>query len=260
MYHVYRVFEKGGVMTALGEYVAEANSKPAPASRKPASASNRLGPQISSSNVGYQLLQKAGWQEGQGIGINQQGRPIPLSGYHQQARHGIGADDKPANAAHVQRKTSSKRKADSSSGHADSMRQVKQNEQQPVPDVPEDPNVRKQRHQQVCHLKPSLSWHHLHPSFVCSGTRFMLETLLSWRHLHQSFVCIGTAAVVMLAYQAESLPYVALSCSVRPVHVEPQMWVIARLTLCVLCRFCKLKQMRLLEGQYNNTCIEHSMT
>ncbi|DBB05130.1 TPA: hypothetical protein ACH3X3_010386 [Trebouxia sp. C0006] len=145
----FRVFERGGVMTALGEYVAEANSKPAPVSRKLASASSRLGPQISSSNVGYQLLQKAGWQEGQGIGINQQGRPIPLSAYHQQARHGIGADNKPANAAHVQRKTSSKRKADSSSGHADSMRQVKQNEQQPVPDVPEDPNVRKQRHQQI---------------------------------------------------------------------------------------------------------------
>ena len=238
MCHFYRVFERGGVMTALGEYVAEANSKPAPVSRKLASASSRLGPQISSSNVGYQLLQKAGWQEGQGIGINQQGRPIPLSAYHQQARHGIGADNKPANAAHVQRKTSSKRKADSSIGHADSMRQVKQNEQQPVPDVPEDPNVKKQRHQQVCHLKPSLSWH----------------------HLHQSFVCIGTAAVVMLAHQAESLPYVALSCSVQPVHVKPQMWVNARLTLCVLCRFCKLKQMRLLEGQYNNTCIEHSMT
>jgi hypothetical protein len=169
MYHVYRVFEKGGVMTALGEYVAEGNSKPAPISRKPASASNRLGPQISSSNVGYQLLQKAGWQEGQGIGINQQGRAIPLSAYHQQARHGIGADDKPANAAHSQRKPSSKRKANSSSGHADTMHQVKQNEQQPVPDVPEDPTVKKQRHQQVCHLIPSLSWHHLHQSFACIG-------------------------------------------------------------------------------------------
>lgn len=135
-------------MTALGEYVAEANSNPAPVIRKPASASNRLGPQISSSNVGYQLLQKAGWQEGQGIGIHQQGRPIPLSAYHQQARHGIGADNKPANAAYAQRKTS-KRKADSSSNHADTMHQVKQKEQRPVPDVPEDPNVKKQRHQQI---------------------------------------------------------------------------------------------------------------
>ncbi|KAL0050476.1 hypothetical protein WJX82_000433 [Trebouxia sp. C0006] len=36
----FRVFERGGVMTALGEYVAEANSKPAPVSRKLASASN----------------------------------------------------------------------------------------------------------------------------------------------------------------------------------------------------------------------------
>ncbi len=140
-------------MTALGEYVAEANSNPAPVSRKPASASDRLGPKISSSNVGYQLLQKAGWQEGQGIGINQQGQPIPLSAYHQQARHGIGADDKPASAAHAHRKTSSKRKTDSSSGHASTMHQVKQKEQQPVPDVPEDPNVKKQRHQQVCRMR-----------------------------------------------------------------------------------------------------------
>ncbi|DBA80054.1 TPA: hypothetical protein ACH3X2_007544 [Trebouxia sp. C0005] len=146
----FRVFERGGVMTALGEYVAEANSAadPAPVSRKPASATNRLGPQISSSNVGYQLLQKAGWQEGQGIGINQQGRPIPLSAYHQQARHGIGADNKPANAAHAHRRTGSKR-TDSSSGHAYTMHQLKQKEQQPVPDVPEDPVVKKQRHQQI---------------------------------------------------------------------------------------------------------------
>ena len=176
MRRLYRVFAKGGVMTALGEYVAEAKSKPVPVSRRPASASNRLGPQISSSNVGYQLLQKAGWQEGQGIGINQQGRPIPLSAYHQQARHGIGADDKPANAAYAQRKTSSKRKADSSSGHGDARHQVKQKEQQPVPDVPEDPNVKKQRHQQVCHLTALLSWHLLHQRFVFAlAASFLLQ-------------------------------------------------------------------------------------
>ena len=173
----YRVFERGGVMTALGEYVAEANSAadPAPVSRKPASATNRLGPQISSSNVGYQLLQKAGWQEGQGIGINQQGRPIPLSAYHQQARHGIGADNKPANAAHAHRRTGSKR-TDSSSGHAYTMHQLKQKEQQPVPDVPEDPVVKKQRHQQVCCLKSLLRWHHLHESFICIGTEVLCSS------------------------------------------------------------------------------------
>ena len=181
-------------MTALGEYVAEANSKPAPVSRKHASGSNRLGPQISSSNVGYQLLQKAGWQEGQGIGIHQQGRPVPLSAYHQQARHGIGADDKPANSALAQRKTSNKRKADSSSGRADAMHQVKQKEQQPVPDVPEDPDVKKQRHQQVCRLKSLLSWHHLHQSFVCIGTEIL---------------CCSCEC----SFQAESLRHVVLSSS-----------------------------------------------
>ena len=68
------------------------------------------------------------------------------------------------------------------------------------------------------------------------------------------------AAVKSSAWQADSLPHVALPSSVRPVRAELQMWVTARQTLCVLCRICRLKQMRLLEGQYVNICIERSMT
>lgn len=139
-------------MTALGEYVAETDSAPAPARRKAPSSSNRLGPQIASSNVGYQLLRKAGWQEGQGIGINQQGRPIPLSAYHQQARHGIGADTKPAKALRSdQNKLGRKRQPGASSDNGGT---VMQKELLPVPDVPEDPKIKRQRHQQVS--KPSV--------------------------------------------------------------------------------------------------------
>lgn len=142
-----RMFRKGGVMTALGEYIAETDNAPAPARRKAPSSSNRLGPQIASSNVGYQLLRKAGWQEGQGIGINQQGRPIPLSAYHQQARHGIGADTKPAKALRSdQNKLGRKRQAGASSEKGGT---VMQKELLPVPDVPEDPKIKRQRHQQI---------------------------------------------------------------------------------------------------------------
>ena len=142
-----RLFRKGGTMTALGEYVAESSRTPAPVKRKPASNTTRLGPQIASSNVGYQLLRKAGWQEGQGIGINQQGRPIPLSAYHQQARHGIGAETKHASGKQPhQERPGRKRRAKEGN---EAVSTAKQREQQPVPDVPENPAVKRQRHQQV---------------------------------------------------------------------------------------------------------------
>lgn len=142
-------------MTALGEYIAEANSGSPPGIRKLQSSKDRLGPQITASNVGYQLLQKAGWQEGQGIGIHQQGRPIPLSAYHQQARHGIGAGNKQANGTHAQHKPRRKRKVDGSSLRPEDVDQAKQTKQQPVPDVPEDPTVKRQRHQQVHQVQSS---------------------------------------------------------------------------------------------------------
>ena len=135
-------------MTALGEYVAEASTAATPAGRKSSSSSSsRLGPQIASSNVGYQLLRKAGWQEGQGIGINQQGRPIPLSAYHQQARHGIGADAKRAHA--IDTKQSRPAKKRQVAERRDGAGTVTRAQDQPVPDVPEDPTVKRQRHQQV---------------------------------------------------------------------------------------------------------------
>ena len=134
-------------MTALGEYIAENSTGSAP-SRKGGThtGSHRLGPQITSSNVGYQLLQKAGWTEGQGLGSNQQGQPIPLGAYHQQARQGIGTSTKQAENQPCRHDNSSKHPRP-----VDNVDRGKSARQKlPVPDVPEDPQVKRQRHQQVC--------------------------------------------------------------------------------------------------------------
>ena len=45
---------------------------------------------IASSNVGYQLLKKAGWTEGQGIGLKEQGDQEPLQAHMQQGNLGLG--------------------------------------------------------------------------------------------------------------------------------------------------------------------------
>lgn len=147
-----RVFRKGGVMTALGEYIAEANSVSVTSQHITAQpSSHKLGPQISTSNVGYQLLQKAGWAEGQGLGRNQQGRPIPLGAYHQQARQGIGVGTtQPERSQHSHRGNS---KAGRVSVGDDKANKPQKKQQQPVPHVPEDPQVKRQRHQQVCQLQ-----------------------------------------------------------------------------------------------------------
>ena len=134
-------------MTALGEYIAEDNSTSAPISRKTAKQRpDRLGPQIATSNVGYQLLQKAGWQEGQGIGANQQGRPVPLAAYHQQARQGIGANAAAESVSTRHKRPGRQAKSTSADCNAG---ESKQKGAQPVPDVPEEPEVKRQRHQQV---------------------------------------------------------------------------------------------------------------
>ena len=133
-------------MTSLGEYIAETTSAPAPVRRKAANKLGRLGPQIDASNVGYQLLQKAGWQEGQGIGAYQQGRAIPLAAYHQQARHGIGAgDSKEAPRAARKRPGQQPQALDIANNHA----KKRQKHAQPVPHVSENPTMKRQRHQQV---------------------------------------------------------------------------------------------------------------
>ena len=52
---------------------------------------------ISADNVGFQLLQKAGWQPGAGLGAESQGRRMPLEQSQQKGRQGLGAPtSKPA--------------------------------------------------------------------------------------------------------------------------------------------------------------------
>lgn len=166
-------------MTALGEYIAEADAAPvATRHRSTQPSSHRLGPQITASNVGYQLLQRAGWTEGQGLGSNQQGRAVPLGAYHQQARHGIGnrqADRQQRTLPDTVRK----RPADEGDANVPK-RQQKQH--LPVPHVPEDPQVKRQRHQQVC-LLPSAFYLLLLPAF----TRLLLLPADLPMFLHASF-------------------------------------------------------------------------
>lgn len=139
-------------MTSLGEYIAEADTMtvtPRHGNAQP--SSHQLGPQILTSNVGYQLLQRAGWVEGQGLGRNQQGRPIPLGAYHQQARQGIGVSTKRAEHPQQSLHSTSKRRRASESN--DPARRLQPKQQMPVPHVADDPQVKRQRHQQVCHLQ-----------------------------------------------------------------------------------------------------------
>ena len=45
---------------------------------------------ISASNVGFRLLKRAGWQEGQGLGAQEQGRTQPLQAQPNQGLKGLG--------------------------------------------------------------------------------------------------------------------------------------------------------------------------
>lgn len=158
-----RVFRKGGVMTALGEYIAEVNTlSVTPRHMNAQPSSHKLGPQIATSNVGYQLLQKAGWAEGQGLGRNQQGRPIPLGAYHQQARQGIGVGT--TQPGHPQHSLDSTSKRGRASAGDDKAKKPQQKQQLPVPHVPEDPQVKRQRHQQVSQLQALFDTLHISPS------------------------------------------------------------------------------------------------
>ncbi|XP_020276301.1 G patch domain and ankyrin repeat-containing protein 1 homolog isoform X2 [Asparagus officinalis] len=47
---------------------------------------------IDSSNVGFQLLKKAGWKEGTGLGVSEQGRLEPLPTYVKTNKRGLGAE------------------------------------------------------------------------------------------------------------------------------------------------------------------------
>lgn len=202
-------------MTALGEYIAKANTAPITARYKSAQpSSHRLGPQIASSNIGYQLLQRAGWTEGQGLGSSQQGRPIPLGAYHQQARQGIGASNQQAERQQRSQPDTG-RKRHASEGDEQAAR-GRQKQHQPVPNVPEDPQVKRQRHQQVCLLL-----------YVCSYL--------------PAVTCLLLAACCYLPAVTSSRPVQECSC----MHLCPQTKLLepARHALnCCTCFCCGFKR------------------
>lgn len=51
---------------------------------------------IARSNVGFQLLKKAGWTEGSGLGAKEQGMAEPLAAFQQKGNLGLGYAPKPA--------------------------------------------------------------------------------------------------------------------------------------------------------------------
>lgn len=54
---------------------------------------------IARSNVGFQLLKKAGWTEGSGLGAKEQGRAEPIATFQQKGNLGLGYAPKPSKAA-----------------------------------------------------------------------------------------------------------------------------------------------------------------
>ena len=77
----------------------QAEEAPQPPAEEPPSSSSYAAPAgprelpaygIARSNVGFQLLQKAGWVEGTGLGAAEQGRPEPVLPSQKQGRLGLG--------------------------------------------------------------------------------------------------------------------------------------------------------------------------
>eukprot|EP00798_Chlamydomonas_sp_ICE-L_P013211 gene13211-19046_t len=50
--------------------------------------------QVASSNIGYKLLKRVGWQHGTGLGASEQGRTVPIQAWQQKGSVGIGFDKK----------------------------------------------------------------------------------------------------------------------------------------------------------------------
>jgi hypothetical protein len=57
---------------------------------KPEEPAKDTKDRLDSSNVGYKLLQKAGWQEGKGLGKREHGREDPVEAFQNAGRQGLG--------------------------------------------------------------------------------------------------------------------------------------------------------------------------
>ena len=144
-------FKQGATLFAVPDLQQSAPPRATAKGQSPARAtSGQKHQQLGESNVGFQLLQKAGWRSGQGLGASEQGQTEPLAAWHQQGRAGIGVGSAPQLTA------SGKQAGSSGQGSAQQQQQQaaeKQKKQlkrkQPVPDVPEEFESKVRRHQQV---------------------------------------------------------------------------------------------------------------
>lgn len=80
-------FTSGGVLTDVLTLPARAAEALGPVTHRPVLEAGRA---IPASNIGHRLLKAAGWKEGQGLGVSEQGRTAPLQPTLQPGTLGIG--------------------------------------------------------------------------------------------------------------------------------------------------------------------------
>lgn len=145
-------FQQGATLFAVPDQQQSAPPRATAQGQPPArDTSQRTHQQLGDCNVGFQLLQKAGWRSGQGLGASEQGQTEPLAAWHQQGRAGIGVGNAPQlNAAEKQAGSSGQGSAQQQQQQAATGPRKKQlKRKQPVPNVPEAFDSKVRRHQQV---------------------------------------------------------------------------------------------------------------
>ena len=145
-------FKQGATLFAVHDPQQSAPPRATAQGQPPARGTSERKPQqLEECNVGFQLLQKAGWRSGQGLGASEQGQTEPLAAWHQQGRAGIGVGSVPQlHAAGKQAGSSSQAAAQQQQKQQSTGKQKKQlKRKQPVPDVPEEFDTKVRRHQQV---------------------------------------------------------------------------------------------------------------
>eukprot|EP00891_Asterochloris_glomerata_P008704 jgi/Astpho2/8704/fgenesh1_pg.00128_%23_14_t len=147
-------FQQGATLFAVPDQQQSAPPRATAQGQPPArDTSQRTHQQLGECNVGFQLLQKAGWRSGQGLGASEQGQTEPLAAWHQQGRAGIGVGNAPQlNAAEKQAGSSGQGSAQQQQQQpATGMREKQLKRKQPVPNVPEAFDTKVRRHQQALH-------------------------------------------------------------------------------------------------------------
>lgn len=144
----------GGGASSTGGFVSEQHSygQPAgPSGRPPdggageAAALVRLG--IERSNIGFRLLQRAGWREGAGLGREEQGVREPIQPQAQQGQQGLGFAPRP-------RPTAQRREGEAgAAGAGDGQQQQALQQRKLERPLPEDPLDKETTEQKVKRVK-----------------------------------------------------------------------------------------------------------